>query len=234
MSGRARAIVLLGMSAVCAGLAASIVSGYAHDVRAQVGPLTPVVVARTQIPRHKLITPANVSRYIAARRVPVRFVPPSSARFAGDVIGLRSLTPIPAGSYLSEGQLERTTVSRRGLRMTGERTGRVVEVPVAGAAALTNVLRPGIRVDVLITSDRGPEAGRTYLALQRVELVDIRGGAGASEGDESLVSLRVTLRQAVLLTAAQNFAREIRLVPRAPGDHGRLEATAVSAGDLHP
>ena len=33
-------------------------------------------------------------------------------------------------------------------------------------------------------------------------------------------SLRVTLHQAVYLAAAQSFARELRLLPRAPGDRG--------------
>jgi pilus assembly protein CpaB len=237
VSRRSRALALLGMAAVCAGLASSIVSGYARDVRAQVGPLTPVLVARAQVPRGRLFTPANVSRYLAARRVPVRFVPPRSLRFASDVVGLRSLTLIPAGSYLNEGQLggsSEHTDPAQSDRLGG---GRFVEVAVAGAAALQSALRPGVSVDVLITSERGQGSPRTYLALQRVELVDFRPGAAAdaSAGDrESLASLRVTLRQAVLLTAAQNFARELRLVPRAPGEDRRLPPTAVSAHDLHP
>jgi pilus assembly protein CpaB len=35
------------------------------------------------------------------------------------------------------------------------------------------------------------------------------------------VSLRVTLRQAVYLAAAQSFARELRVLPRASGDRRR-------------
>jgi pilus assembly protein CpaB len=226
---------LFGMAAVCAGLASSMVSGYARDIREQVGPLTPVMVVRASVPRGKLFTPSNVQRYLVARRVPVRFVPPRSFRFAADVVGLRSLTPIPAGSYVTEGQLGGSAPGGNSQR-AGGRTGRVVEVPVAGAAALQGVLRPGARVDVLITSDRGPGTPRTYLALQRIELIDIRAGDGASGGEsqESMAALRVTLRQAVLLTAAQNFARELRLVPRAHGEDRLLGPTAVSAHDLHP
>jgi pilus assembly protein CpaB len=37
-------------------------------------------------------------------------------------------------------------------------------------------------------------------------------------GPKVAASLRVTLRQAVYLAAAQSFAREIRLLPRAAGD----------------
>jgi pilus assembly protein CpaB len=113
----------------------------------------------------------------------------------------------------------------------------VVEVAVAGAAAFQGALRPGARVDVLITSERGPGTPRTYLALQRIELADFRpdeGGNASGERGESLAWLRVTLRQAVLLTAAQNFARELRLVPRASNENRRYPPATVSAGDLHP
>jgi hypothetical protein len=42
----------------------------------------------------------------------------------------------------------------------------------------------------------------------------------------------VTLRQAVYLTAAQNFAREVRLLPRPPGDRRRLGRQAVGEEGL--
>ena len=55
---------------------------------------------------------------------------------------------------------------------------------------------------------------------------------GASTGGPTaLATLRVTLRQAVYLTAADNFAREIRLLARPAGDRRRAGA-AVSAGQL--
>jgi pilus assembly protein CpaB len=115
--------------------------------------------------------------------------------------------------------------------------GRLVEVPVAGAETISGALRPGSRVDVLITTERGVESSRTYLALQRVELVDFQAGApataGASDDDgHALATLRVTLRQAVLLTAARNFARELRLVPRATGDDRKLRPAVVTAPQL--
>jgi pilus assembly protein CpaB len=101
-----------------------------------------------------------------------------------------------------------------------------------------------VRVDVLVTSEQSEQvgrSGRTYLALQRIELTDLRprqegdavANADAHQAD-SVATLKVTLRQAVLLTAAQNFAREVRLVPRPRGDDRRLRATAVSAEQLRP
>jgi pilus assembly protein CpaB len=43
------------------------------------------------------------------------------------------------------------------------------------------------------------------------------------------VSLRVTLRQAVYLAAAQSFARELRVLPRAAADR-RHGAAGTSVG----
>ena len=42
----------------------------------------------------------------------------------------------------------------------------------------------------------------------------------------------MTLRQAIYLTAAENFAREVRLLPRPPGDRAHLGREAVGEGGL--
>jgi pilus assembly protein CpaB len=229
---------MLGAAAVCAGLAASIVNGYTSEVRAQVGPLVPVAMARDDIPRGKLITPGNVERYIVQRQVPRRFVPSAVLRAPADALGLRSTVRIPGGMYVGSAQLA-SPANGDGQQLAPSSTARVVEVGVAGADGLQGLLRPGARVDVLVTSERAPGPPRTYLALQRVELVDFRAGDGDGLAEESsrsgaVAALRVGLRQAVLLVAAQNFARELRLVPRPPQDTRRLPASVVAASDLHP
>ena len=43
-------------------------------------------------------------------------------------------------------------------------------------------------------------------------------------------TLRVRLQEAVFLAAAQSFAREVRLLPRAAGDHARAAAVEIGAG----
>jgi pilus assembly protein CpaB len=226
---------MLGAAAVCAGLAVSAVNSYTNEVQAQVGPLVPVVVARTEIAKGKRLTPANARLYIAERHVPKRFVPPSALQLTSAALGYRALTTIRAGDYVSEASLGETGEARpAGLGRPLD--GRLVEVPVAGAGTVAPALRPGARVDVLITTDRGAATPRTYLALQRIELVDFAGAAdpaAATDGERNaLATLRVTLSQAVLLTAARNFARELRLVPRAEGDDRRVRPTTVAAGDL--
>jgi pilus assembly protein CpaB len=49
-------------------------------------------------------------------------------------------------------------------------------------------------------------------------------GGPAAPGGRVEASLRVTLRQAVSLAAAQDFARELRLLPRSDDDRGRGDA----------
>jgi pilus assembly protein CpaB len=236
MSRRARPLALLGLATICAGLSASMVSGYASDVRSQVGPLVPVMVARADIPRGKALGPELLRSSLSQRRVPERFVPPDALSAPEQAAGLRTVTAISRGSYLGRAQLE-PAVSRGAM---GRAVARQVEVPVAGSDAMRELLRPGARVDVLVTSE-GDRAGspRTYLALQSVELTDLRSGERADQGGEgaradAMATLRVSLRQAVLLTAAGNFARELRLVPRPTGDRRQLPATAITAADLHP
>jgi pilus assembly protein CpaB len=118
-----------------------------------------------------------------------------------------------------------------------------VTVEVAGGSALAD-LASGTRVDVLVSTETGAGGGRTVMALAGVELLQLAetgGGYGdpggsastdpTSTGPTALGTLRVTLRQAIYLTAADNFAREIRLLARPPRDRSPAGA-AVSQGQL--
>ena len=94
-------------------------------------------------------------------------------------------------------------------------------------------------MDVLVSTESGAGGGRTLVALAGAELLRLSAAAepgGAARrhragGPTALATLRVTLRQAVYLTAADNFAREIRLLARPPGDRSAAGA-AVSQGQL--
>jgi pilus assembly protein CpaB len=90
-------------------------------------------------------------------------------------------------------------------------------------------------VDVLVTREHGDGAGSTTVALEDAEVLTARaaGASGdAAEGTRVAVALRVTARQAVYLAAAQSFARELRVLPRAGGDRGHGLAGTTVASDL--
>jgi pilus assembly protein CpaB len=226
-------MVLLSLAVASGGLAASQVSGTVGEVERRVGrPVAVVVAARDLAPQRAISAGA-----VALRQVPARFVPPGAVSSVEEVSGLRPAVPVAAGSYLTEGQLEGAAArSGRGGLGAGE---RAVEIAVAGGEALS---APGGRVDVLVSTEGGSGRGRSFLALEDVELLSLRaagteaspggGDTSARRAPSAIATLRVTLRQAVYLTAAENFAREVRLLPRPPGDRRRLGREAVGEGGL--
>jgi pilus assembly protein CpaB len=129
---------------------------------------------------------------------------------------------VPRGAYVTAAMLG--AGARNGPRplRPGE---RALELPVAGGGALA-VAEPGARVDVVVTGGSADGGGRSLVALQDVELLAVgaaRETPTAADGDAAaastaLATLRVTARQAVYLTAAANFATEVRLLVRPPGD----------------
>jgi pilus assembly protein CpaB len=225
---RRRALLLLSLALASGGLAATQVGQRVRDVEARVGPLVPVVVtARPIRPGEELSGPR-----LAVRRVPERFAPTDAVTSPSDARGLRAGIALPPGSYLTEASL-------RGAHGGDDRSPlrrgeRAVEVSVSGGQALTGTAAPGARVDVLVSTERGG-GGKSFLALEDVELLGLRSGSPGSEANDrsdAVATLRVTLRQGVYLTAAQNFAREVRLLLRPAGDGAHSGRAAVHASGL--
>jgi pilus assembly protein CpaB len=227
---------MLSVALASGGLAASQVRERERGVAAQIGPAVPVLVAARD-----LRAGVSVSRRaLAVRRVPARFVPPDALPASDALAGARTAVPIVAGGYVTAGLLEGSNDGQRGGVGVG-RGERAVTVEVSGAAGLA----VGSRVDVLVSTESGAGGGRTLMALAGAELLGLgppsvggtAGDAGPSEamagegGPTALATLRVSVRQAVYLTAADNFAREVRLLARPPGDRSAAGA-AVSQGQL--
>jgi pilus assembly protein CpaB len=224
VSRRRRAALLLGLSLVLGALAASDVSRREAALKRRLGPPVSVVVARSDLAPGARLAPAD----LGVRLVPTSFAPRAAFSSAGELLGLRIAVAVPAGAYLTPGQVEAAGAGSSALR-SGE---RIVDVVAVGSP---DAVVAGGRVDVLVSreGDRG-EPGRTVLALEDVEVLGAgpataSGGPAASSGPAAdsprvAASLRVTLRQAVYLAAAQAFAREIRLLSRAAGDHRRGHA----------
>jgi len=233
---RRRAAVLLSLSLACGGLAASEVSSRVREVEARVGAPVPVLVAARELEAGTALKPGDVR----LREVPEGFAPPDALSEAGEVVGAVASARLARGGYLTAAALGGGGGARGGpaaLRK-GE---RAVEVAVTGAAGLADGAGPGARVDVLVSTEPRAGPGRSFLALEDVEVLDLAAGAQdappAEAGEDDVAAsatatLRVTLRQAVYLTAAQNFAREVRLLSRPAGDRSRAGRAAVTAGGL--
>jgi pilus assembly protein CpaB len=228
VSRRRRAVLLLGLALTLGGLAASDVARREGAIARQLGPAVPVLVAHDDIPAGTRLT----GDHLAVRRVPARYAPPGAVSSRAELVGQRTAVPVPGGAYLSPAVVGGGPGQAAGPAVrVGE---RVAEVVAAGSPEL---IAAGSRVDVLVTRDPNHGgAGQTALALEDVEVLasapgSPAGGADAEAGTPRVrASLRVTVRQAVYLAAAQSFARELRLLPRALGDRGHGAAgTTVDA-----
>jgi pilus assembly protein CpaB len=220
MRRRRRALALLALALLSGWLAASDVRGRERRARASLAPLATVVVARQDLRAGKPITGAQLS----LKEVPARFAPPDAVGSAADVVGARPGMTLPSGSYVTASALGGATEQAAPAIRAGE---RAVAVTAFGSAA---ALGPaGGRVDVLVTTGTRGERGRTYLALQDVQLLAARPGGDA---DHVVATLRVSVRQAVYLTAAQNFAQEVRLLPRPAGDRGSSGPVSTAGSQL--
>jgi pilus assembly protein CpaB len=216
---RRRAAALLGLALILGALAASDVAGREAALRREVGPPVPVVVLRAAVGAGDRLRPSA----LAVRQVPARYAPAGAYRSPGDVAGQRAAVAISAGVDLDPSLVDdgtgAATPAGPPLR-AGQRVAQIVAVGTPEAIV------PGSRVDVLVTQEgRTGEAGTTTLALEDTEVLAVAPAQASTSSDVLLprvsLDLRVSLRQAVYLAAAQSFARELRVLPRAAADHRR-------------
>jgi pilus assembly protein CpaB len=232
VSRRRRALLLGGLALVLGGLAAFDVAGREAALERRVGGLVGIVVAHEPIAAGSRVR----ERALAIRRVPARFAPGGTTGDPQVLVGQRAAVDIAAGTDLTAGMLARGAGEPRSGPAVGPGE-RVAEVVALGSPQLVTA---GSRVDVLVTPEpRSDGPGEAILALEDVEVIaasqltaaDAPAGK-AAPGPRVAASLRVTLRQAVYLAAVQDFARELRLLPRTAGDRGRGRAGLRMAPDL--
>lgn len=223
MTHRRRALVLAGLALVLGGLAAFDVAGREAALDRRIGAPVDVVVARTPIRAGQRVTVAA----LAIRSVPARFAPRGATGEPRQFVGQRARIPIPADTDLAP-----EMVGGEDAHPAGPPVGRGERVAQVVALAAPQLVVAGSRVDLLVTPEpRGDQPGHALLALEDIEVIaatqfggEQADGAKGAAGPRVAASLRVTLRQAVYLAAVQDFARELRLLPRAIGDRRRGRA----------
>ena len=231
MTGRRRrAAVLLSLALACGGLAAARVSDRVERAERRTGPLVPVLTAARDLGAGDEIGRGAV----AVAEVPARYAPPDAIADPAAVIGARPAVAAVRGAYVTASLLG-AGAGPRGAAGPLRRGERAVEVPVTGGSPSAEPAAFGQRVDVVVSTEPRSGPGRSFLALEDVELLAFRPGGGDGgerpERADGVATLRVTVRQAVYLSAAGNYAREVRLLPRPAGDRGRTGAVRAT-GDL--
>lgn len=202
------------LAVLCALAASAIVSRERAEIAAGFGPSSQVVTTARPLARGAELSTRSVERLLELREVPAAFLPPDALGDPLLAVGRAPLAPVPEGSYLLASHLghpERPRDDRelgKGLR--------AVEVGIAGGEAIAAVA-PN-QVDVVVAEETLAGANRRVRVLaDAVRLLDLRAGTEqAADGEplEWVATLGVDRRQALELIEADNFAREVRLIPR--------------------
>jgi pilus assembly protein CpaB len=216
MTRRRRAAALLGLALLLGVLAASDVAGREAALRRELGPAVTVVVVRAPLRAGERIERAS----LALRQVPERYAPPGALRDPAAAVGQRAAVGIAPRTDLVASLLAVPGADSKPPGPRRRRGERALDLVAVGAA---DAVVAGARVDVLVTYDgRAGAPGPTRLALADVEVLAARPPPSADAPEAGgglprlLATLRVTVRQAVALTAAAAAARQVRLLPR-PG-----------------
>jgi pilus assembly protein CpaB len=227
VSRRRRGILLVGLALAFGALAASDVHRREQALDRALGPTVSVVVARAPIARGQALD----ASLLAVRRLPARYAPAGSVGDPAELAGLQAAADLPRGADVTTATaVDGTAAGAQTTLRPGERAAGVVAIGDPKAVVA------GARVDVVVTREDGARAGRSELALEDAEVLDAAPAPaetdhGADGATRVRATLRVSVRQAVFLAAAQSFAREIRLLVRAPTDR-RLggQGTSIGAG----
>ena len=218
MSRRARAAGFAVLAILCAVASAAIASGYRDSVDAQLGEFRDAVVVDRSLPAGEPLGRAEIRDSLAVRAVPARFLPPDVLADPDEAMGRKPAAPVPAGSYLLVSHFRSPAASRPGSPRLAAGL-QPVEITVAGAGAIA-ALGPSaaVRVDVVVAGE--PITGgraRVRVAAKGVRLLAITPASpaegGTAGGDDWKATLALTREQALALIEAENFAREIRLIP---------------------
>lgn len=198
---------------------------YLQKLEAEVsgGPKIGVLVTSHDVPVGGVLS----EQRLAVRDIPQAYVETRHVRAtdAKKVVGARVAGGLKAGEALLWTDLEKFQNQTRvlsGLVQSGSRA-----VALDGRMAdFDGLLRPGDRVDVLLTQGGKEATGSTLTLLQNLLVLSVGGSTIRGEGDEETssfgrgdsVTLSVTVQQAQVLTQAR--------------ERGRLTLSLRSAGDI--
>jgi hypothetical protein len=210
---RRRALAFAALAAISALASIAVASRYRDGVAEGFGELRSVVVVKSELRPAWPLDAEQLRTSLLTRQVPEAFVPPDALSLPSEALGARPRTRIPVGSYLLRSQLASGERPEPG---PGLADGlRPIEVAVASAAGLEQAGRRSARVDVVAADEPGTTVNpRVRVLARRVPLLGIRRARGGGGPGGWLATLGLGRAEALEVIEAENFARQIRLLPR--------------------
>jgi pilus assembly protein CpaB len=192
------------------------------------GPKIPVLVATGDIGLGERIRP----EHLGVRGIPVSYIDDRAVRAsqAEKVVGLRVRSRIKANESILWSDLSAAGRDSRDLAGMVQPGMRAVSFSATVASAFHGLLRPGDRVDVLLTTERpgGGEQRVTFALLQNVLVLAVGDDLGAADRGNQELGLTTTVSVGVSAEQAQVLAFAIDRGPltlslRNPEDIETLE-----------
>lgn len=216
MSRRLRAGLFAASALLCAVGSAALASRYGTKPELDYGDPRPVVVVERPLAKGSTLRRRDLASSLGRAELPQRLLPPDALGDPREALGRSPANEIPAGSYLLTSQLRAQTSPRPRAPAPGRLP---VEVTVAGAGSLSGAGASSISaVDVVVAEEPGARGRpRVRLAARGVPLLELRrAGAAGGERGGWIATLGLRRPQALELIEAENYAREVRLIPRPP------------------
>jgi Flp pilus assembly protein CpaB len=195
---------------------------------ARSAPTTTVLVARVAIPAGTLLDAARAQELLALAAVPADLRLAGLLRDPRLVLGRRTAAPVAGGEPLTEAALGGAAGTGPAPLGPGE---RALAIPLQGPVGSAAGVVPGGRVDVVASAGDGA-GGRSVVIASGAEVMAVNVDDQAVErgqGNGLSVTLRVSLHTALRLSAALNFAREVRVLVRPPAERGSALGLASRA-----
>jgi pilus assembly protein CpaB len=235
-----RKAIIAAVACAVAGLVMIFLYMQRFEEEASGGPPVMVVVATRDIPLGTAIAQDMLgSRPLPQSYVEDRHIPASEAQ---RIIGVRVTSGVKGGESLLWTDLATTSEQRRDLSALVRNGMRAITIRADVSASFGGLLRPGDRVDVLLTVDREANQHLTLPLLQNLLVLASGRDTGAplrpgerrttNQGTINQVTMSVTLEQAGVLALSQEQGR-LTLVLRNPDDITVLEnAPETTTADI--
>lgn len=238
-----RKAIIAAVACAVVGLVMLFLYMQRFEEEASGGPPVMVLVATRDIPLGAQIAEDMLgSRPLPQSYVEDRHIPASEA---ARIIGVRVTSGVKGGESLLWTDLATTSEQRRDLSALVRTGMRAITIRADVSASFGGLLRPGDRVDVLLTLERGENADDNHVTIPLLQnlLVLASGrdtGAPVRPGERrrthsgtvNQVTISVTLEQAAVLALAQEQGR-LTLILRNPDDIAVVEnAPETTTSDI--
>jgi Flp pilus assembly protein CpaB len=204
-------------------VAAALAGGAAGRPDADPGGEVAVLVAREPLAPGASVAEARRRRALVVASWPRRFAAGAVGADAPATRALRLRAPLPAGAVVTEAATVEPALAVAALA-PGE---RAVALPADAVEGLADALRPGTRVDVVVTAPRADGAVESRYLVEDVQVlsagapVDPAADRRAWTPDERpAVTVRATAEQALALAGARGGPNTLRVVLRGDGSGG--------------